>query len=459
MSVEMLLALNASCAECDSLGPPPSAILTLPPPPMPAFLRASSDGAADGDAPCDPLQGLEGLTLTCDWPGGRAGTPGVEFVELPRQVGGMGVNADDDTWFMVLVSCCAGVILLGAVLAVVLMRCRQGRGSKCVLSLDPSALDGHGGKSSKLVGVHGEVLYPDPLALWAALTPSGGTQHFVGAAQLAQPVAPPPHLQLTQRHLTAPSPTPQRASPPVDPQGLQDLAAAEPEYAMPPPPAPQPHSHSQPRHHAKPKHVHINKMATLSHASHAANLGNLGAMIDTSSFDNSGFVDSDDQLLCADAYPHLNYYHTVGGNRRAAAIHSVMAAAAHGAHSRPKVSSPTHIANPNMPPLNLHPTASMASMHGHGAMPGAANAANKASQYHRMSKELNKIKRNPQFSQQNNKERHHNFQTQASRLLFQSLNDESSLLKNKNLTKEQQGIKQLLNSETEQINKSKHTKL
>lgn len=380
MSVELLLAMNASCGACASLGPPPSAILTLPPPPMPAFLKANGDGALDEDTPCDlqGLHGLEGLPQTCDWHGGRAGNPGVEFVELPRQVGGMGVGADDDTWFLVLVSCCAGVILLGAVLAVVLMRCRQGRGSKCVLSLDPSAMDGHGGKSSKLVGVHGEVLYPDPRALWAALTPSGGTQHFVGAPQ-PPPPPPIPHLQLTQRHLTAPSPTPQLPSPTLMP----DLAATEPEYAMPamalsaclsagpppleppppppvrvtafaPPPAPQPLSHSQPRHHAKPKHVHVNKMATLSHASYAANLG---AMIDTSSFDNSGFVDSDDQLLCGDAYAHLGYYHTVGGNRRAAS-HGVLGVAT---NSRPKVSSPTRIANPNLPPLNLHPTAPPAS--------------------------------------------------------------------------------------------------
>lgn len=78
-------------------------------------------------------------------------------------------------------------------------------------------------------------------------------------------------------------------------------------------------------------------------------------MIDTSSFDNSGFVDSDDQLLCGDAYAHLGYYHTVGGSRRAAS-HGVLAVAT---NSRPKVSSPTRIANPNLPPLNLHPTTGM----------------------------------------------------------------------------------------------------
>lgn len=63
MSVEMLLAMNASCGACASLGPPPSAILTLPPPPLPAFLKqAAADGGLPDavDAPCD-LQGLRDL--------------------------------------------------------------------------------------------------------------------------------------------------------------------------------------------------------------------------------------------------------------------------------------------------------------------------------------------------------------------------------------------------------------
>ena len=80
----------------------------------------------------------------------------------------------------------------------------------------------------------------------------------------------------------------------------------------------------------------------LSHATYAA-------AADTSSFDNSGFVDSDDQLLTAmvgDA--PLGFYHTVAGSRRGM--------------MRPKVSSPTRIANPNLPPLNLHPTASRRSL-------------------------------------------------------------------------------------------------
>lgn len=390
MSVELLLAMNASCGACASLGPPPSAILTLPPPPLPAFLKAAA-GDADADQPCDlqVLQGLGGLPQACDWSAGRGGAAGVEYVELPRQVGGMGVGADDDTWFLVLVSCCAGVLLLGAILAVVLMRCRQGRGGKCVLSLDPSTLDGHGGKSSKLVG--GEVLYPDPRALWAALTPSGGTQHFVGpssqhSSALAPPPPPllpppaitvPPHLQLTQRHLTAPSPPPSPAPP---------VIAAEPEYAMPltagpppleppppppvrlaaftPPPPLQTHG-THGRHKHPRQHGHVNKMATLSHH---ASFGAGMVADDGSSFDNSGFVDSDDQLLGGDhhdggggvyssALGALGYYHTVGGSRRGLHVGVL----------RPKVSSPTRIANPNLPPLNLHPSSTGASTLGGGA--------------------------------------------------------------------------------------------
>lgn len=112
MSVELLLALNSSCGACASLGPPPSAILTLPPPPMPAFLKPVINDTPDGGAVSAPCE-----QASCDW------STGVEYVELPRQVGGVG--GVDDTWFLVLVFCCAGVLLLGAVLAVVLMRCRQ----------------------------------------------------------------------------------------------------------------------------------------------------------------------------------------------------------------------------------------------------------------------------------------------------------------------------------------------
>ncbi|KAK3925897.1 Protein FAM186A [Frankliniella fusca] len=398
MSVELLVAMNASCGACASLGPPPSAILTLPPPPLPAFLKAGAGAAAgdaDEDQPCDlqAVQGLGGLPQTCDWSGGRAGAPGVEYVELPRQIGGMGVGADDDTWFLVLVSCSAGVLLLGAILAVVLMRCRQGRGSKCVLSLDPSTLDGHGGKSSKLVG--GEVLYPDPRALWAALTPSGGTQHFVGPSSQhggapalvpAPVVTVPPHLKLTQRHLTAPSPPPSPAPPAV---------SAEPEYALPltagpppleppppppvrlaaftpPPPPPAPQAHGTHGRHKHPRqHGHVNKMATLSH--HASFGAGLVADAN-SSFDNSGFVDSDDQLLGGDlhdggngysaALGALGYYHTVGGSRRGLHVGVL----------RPKVSSPTRIANPNLPPLNLHPTATGASTLG-GSSPSGTSGS------------------------------------------------------------------------------------
>lgn len=81
--------------------------------------------------------------------------------------------------------------------------------------------------------------------------------------------------------------------------------------------------------------------------SHAATLG-LAA--DTSSFDNSGFIDSDDHDH--EAYALLGamgYYHTVGGGH---------GGGRRGVHlPRPKVSSPTRIAHPNLPPLNLHPSA------------------------------------------------------------------------------------------------------
>ncbi|XP_066998258.2 uncharacterized protein [Anabrus simplex] len=242
--VDLLLYINASCVECGDLGPPPDTILGIPPPPLPAFLQRTLTNNSNhtSSSPC---------SVQCDWTSG----PGVEYVELPRQGPAM-----DDTWLLVLITSCVGVVLLGALLALFLLKCRVQRSGKGSLQLDNSTL----GKAKGVKGCEA-VLYPCPSAggavtpdsrvLWAALTPRGTTQHFAGEPPRYGATLPPP--------------------PPV-------------------------------------------------------------------SFDNSGFVDSDDPAPPVESYPLSELPEGSPGPVR-------------GGSPRPRVSSPTRIEHPNLPPLNLHP--------------------------------------------------------------------------------------------------------
>ncbi|XP_049781155.1 uncharacterized protein LOC126183334 [Schistocerca cancellata] len=235
--------MNVSCVEC---GPPPDAILHIPPPPLPTFLQRAL--AHDGQPAC---------AAPCAF----TDTPAVEYVELPRQG-----PALDDTWLLVLVSSCAGVLLLGALLALLLLKCKLPRSGKGTLSLDGPPLDGRVSKGCEAV------LYPHSadsrMALWAMLTPRGTAHHLAdggggagggGGGCARRPASPPPACK-----------------------------------APPPPP---PASGSTP-----------------------------------TNFDNSAFVDSDADGTSADAFPLGEL-----------------------SEGSPRVSPPTCIEHPNLPPLNLHP--------------------------------------------------------------------------------------------------------
>lgn len=64
------------------------------------------------------------------------------------------------------------------------------------------------------------------------------------------------------------------------------------------------------------------------------------------SFDNSGFVDSDDPTPVVESY-QLSELAETGSTGSMTSPH---------ASPRPRVSSPTRIEHPNLPPLNLHPS-------------------------------------------------------------------------------------------------------
>jgi hypothetical protein len=109
---------------------------------------------------------------------------GIEFIELPRN-GNIGI---DEPWFFVLVSSVCGVLFLGAVFAIILLKCRDNNCSYHDANLkhqmqfsrerDPNGNT----KGQHSYAANGQMVpaYNPPLpVLWATLTPHGTTQHFI----------------------------------------------------------------------------------------------------------------------------------------------------------------------------------------------------------------------------------------------------------------------------------------
>ncbi|CAD1472902.1 unnamed protein product, partial [Heterotrigona itama] len=261
---------NSGCATC-TLEPPPD-ILHIPPPPFPAILQQSSDFYPQtdllsfpphlNDSPCKHF---------CD-----RRSEGVQYIEMPQQG-----TVFDDTWLLVLLSSCAGVIFIGIVLAILLLKCKFNRNGKSGVISIPNATSSIQAKNGRIQNE--AVLYPcaadtmqDSRVMWATLTPRGTTRHYLEE-----------HTYETigggQFHKRACSTTP-----------------TEHTYADPPVTTP-----IQNR------------------------------LKDDKAFDNTAFVDYEEPSLIKTDYYQLN--DVLEGT------------------SRPRVSSPTRIEHPNLPPLNLHP--------------------------------------------------------------------------------------------------------
>lgn len=101
--------------QCFELGPPPDNILSMPPPPLPAFLLPRSalvaSLTANESQPCF-------AAFMCESAPGPREQSGIEFIELS----GRGL---EDTWLFIIVTSCVAVILLGTILAYVLMKYRE----------------------------------------------------------------------------------------------------------------------------------------------------------------------------------------------------------------------------------------------------------------------------------------------------------------------------------------------
>ncbi|XP_393017.3 uncharacterized protein LOC409510 isoform X2 [Apis mellifera] len=269
---------NSGCASC-TLEPPPD-ILHIPPPPFPAIFQHSSDFYSHtdllsfpshfNDSPCKHF---------CD-----RRSEGVQYIEMPQQG-----TVFDDTWLLVLISSCIGVIFIGIVLATLLLKCKFNKSGKSGVISIPNATSGIQAKNGRIQNE--AVLYPcgadtmqDSRVMWATLTPRGTTRHYLEE-----------HTYETigggQFHKRACSTTP-----------------TEHTYADPPVTTP-----IQNR------------------------------LKDDKAFDNTAFVDYEEPSLMKTDYYQLSDV-----------LESNDPSIQRGT-SRPRVSSPTRIEHPNLPPLNLHP--------------------------------------------------------------------------------------------------------
>lgn len=182
-----------SCgAECLSIGPPPDFILYMPPPPLPATILAN---VANLTPPCrvikcPPLPNSEDNGLF----------PGVEYHELPRHE----PASNDDTWFLVLITCCIAVLCIAALLALFLLKCRD-TNILCIFRARGGCKSGTA-KTSGSNALYGGAAI-DSRVLWAALTPRG-TRHFVADTY--------PHDETEDHHYECVEPPLYKLGPPED---------------------------------------------------------------------------------------------------------------------------------------------------------------------------------------------------------------------------------------------------
>ncbi|KFB49563.1 AGAP008385-PA-like protein [Anopheles sinensis] len=305
-----------SCfGDCLELGPPPDMILSMPPPPLSSFLLPKNALVAASKPNGNSNHSLLcSAAFICEPSLKAIEQSGMEFIELPG-------NGMDDTWVLVLISSCVGVLLLGALLAMVLIKCRDSFGysyhdsnlkqpplhalgtepvvaSKAAVFMPGGTIlypTGHVHHHSTHPHQHGgqPVYGPDNRTLWAALTPHG-TQHFI---------------------------TESYGGNPEDHYEVIDYGRKHEQYI--------------------PASAH-------------------GTIVKSkNSFENSGFVDYDyeDPTPLMESYAHFDDMDS-GYQEPQEVLGSLGRPALSTAHrhNNPTISSPVPIEHPNLAPLNLYPT-------------------------------------------------------------------------------------------------------
>ncbi|XP_065170290.1 uncharacterized protein [Atheta coriaria] len=323
-----------SClGDCWDIGPPPDTILFMPPPPIPSFLQGGLPELLINNTSCVSPQLCEaypphhGNRVLGDGVGG-------EFVELPRKDVDPWSPTIGDTWLLVLVASAIGVLLLGALLAMFLLKCREmnmfgnndcSMHNRPVKNVEPRDCTNMvtNINSNKLVHpsetvlYHGNGIHADNRMVWAALTPRG-TQHFISESY---------------------------------PNDLVDYIEADDHYetidqlnTQPPPIAA---GHYSPYYQRK--DYEYEDPTPLIEA------------YQLNDIEHQRFHPQHQQHLIHSEHQ----YATLGGNTdmRCASMRRMAAQ-----HYRPQVSSPTRIEHPNLPPLNLYPHNTLSKKQSNGTL-------------------------------------------------------------------------------------------
>ncbi|XP_045483584.1 uncharacterized protein LOC123688891 [Harmonia axyridis] len=310
-----------SCiGECLDLGPPPDSILFLPPPPAPSILQHSLPDLLLNTTPCSAGQLCDAWVPLNKFPDSE------DYVELSRKEAETWSTLDD-TWLLVLIVSSIGVLLLGALLAMFLLKCREmnmfGSNDCSLHSREPRPMkileqrectSSNGINGSKMIHPNDPTMYngnvglQDNRMVWAALTPGGGTQHFISENY---------------------------------PKEFVDYREAD-------------------DHYETIDNITI-KPAVAPNVYHSYHKGMPYHTNERSSFDNSNY-EYEEPMPLIKSYQYNSFddyqYTLPGGNTDMRCISMAYASNSMRRHmpvSRPRVSSPTRIEHPNLPPLNLYP--------------------------------------------------------------------------------------------------------
>lgn len=151
---------------------PPNAILNIPPPPLPSFLLAKSSDTLNNSA-CFASHMCE--------PSVSGQSDHIEFIEIRNA--NLGI---EEPWFYVLICILCTVLLIGTILAIILLKCRDSNCSYQQTNLKHQIQfsrerDSNVHNKHNVYGMeNGQPSYNPPLpVLWATLTPNGTAQHFI----------------------------------------------------------------------------------------------------------------------------------------------------------------------------------------------------------------------------------------------------------------------------------------